>query len=99
MNLCKNCKHFDNSKLLSECVRPLGISLVTGGPKFRKILAETERGLDATGCGSSGKYFEIKELDVEEEDCEDFDATPIFGSKNHHDTNDCELYACRICNN
>ena len=60
MKLCKNCKHFNNTKLLSECVRPLGLSLVTGEPKFRKILAETERGLEIMGCGSSGKYFEIK---------------------------------------
>jgi hypothetical protein len=45
-----------------ECVRPLGISLVTGLPKFRKILAETERGLDATGCGADAKYFENKPI-------------------------------------
>jgi hypothetical protein len=38
----------------------MGISLVTGEPKFRKILAETERGLDATGCGTEAKYFEVK---------------------------------------
>ena len=60
MKLCKDCKHFDNTKLLSECKRPMGISLVTGEPKFRKILAETERGLDATGCGTEAKYFEVK---------------------------------------
>jgi hypothetical protein len=72
----------------------MGISLVTGELKFRKMAAETERNLDATGCGTNAKYFEIKELDVEEEeDCDDFD----FGRKRHHDTNDCELYACRIC--
>jgi len=100
MKLCKNCQHFDNSKLLSECVRPMGISLVTGEPKFRKMFAETERSLDATGCGAEAKYFEIKELDVEEEeDCDDFDATPIFGRKKYHDRDDCERYACRICHN
>jgi hypothetical protein len=60
MKLCKDCKHFDNSKLLVECARPMGISLVTGEPKFRKISAETERGLDATGCGTQAKYFESK---------------------------------------
>ena len=60
MKLCKNCKHFN--KLLSECVRPLGISLVTGEPKFRKTFAETERGLDATGCGIEAKYFENKPI-------------------------------------
>jgi len=60
MKLCKDCKHFDNSKLLSECNRPMGISLVTGEPKFRKILAETERWLEATGCGTEARYFESK---------------------------------------
>jgi hypothetical protein len=59
MKLCKDCKHFDNSTL---CVRPLGISLVTGEPNFRKVLAETERGLDATGCGINAKFFEIKSI-------------------------------------
>ena len=62
MKLCKDCKHFDNSKLLSECVRPMGISLVTGEPKFRKMSAETERSLDATGCGTDARYFEIKPI-------------------------------------
>ena len=60
MKLCKDCKHFDNSNLLSECKRPMGISLVTGEPKFRKIAAETERGLEATGCGADAKYFEVQ---------------------------------------
>jgi hypothetical protein len=58
MNICKNCKHFDNSKLLFECKRPLGLSLVTGEPKYRNILAEIERGLNTTGCGEVGKFFE-----------------------------------------
>lgn len=62
MKFCKDCQHFDNKNLLSECARPLGISLVTGAPKFRKVLAETERGLDATGCGAEAKYFEIKSI-------------------------------------
>ena len=62
MKLCKNCKHFDNTKLLSECARPLGLSLVTGEPKFRKLLPETERSLDATGCGTQARYFELKSL-------------------------------------
>ena len=60
MKLCKDCKHFDNSKLLVECKRPIGISLVTGEPKFRKITAEHERELDVTGCGVDAKYFESK---------------------------------------
>jgi hypothetical protein len=60
MKLCKDCKHFDNSKLLVECRRPLGISLVTGEPKYRNISAETERGLESTGCGTEARYFESK---------------------------------------
>jgi hypothetical protein len=36
----------------------MGISLVTGLPKFRKMFAETERSLEATGCGTEAKYFE-----------------------------------------
>lgn len=58
MKLCKDCKHFDNTKLGLECQRPEGLSPVTGLPKFRKILAETERSLEATGCGIDAKYFE-----------------------------------------
>ena len=60
MKLCKDCKHFDNTKLLSECKRPMGISLVTGEPKFRKTPAELERTLNTTGCGSVGKFFEVQ---------------------------------------
>jgi len=60
MKLCKNCQHFDNSKLGLECKRPMGISLVTGEPKFRKTPAELERTLDATGCGIQARYFELK---------------------------------------
>jgi hypothetical protein len=60
MKLCKNCKHFDNYNLLFECKRPMGISLVTGEPKFRKMSAEAERSFDTTGCGTQAKYFEIK---------------------------------------
>ena len=62
MKFCKDCQHFDNTKLLSECVRPLGLSPVTAEPKFRKVLAETERSLDATGCGTQARYFELKSL-------------------------------------
>jgi hypothetical protein len=38
----------------------MGVSLVTGEPKFRKMFAETERSLDATGCGTQAKYFEVQ---------------------------------------
>lgn len=60
MKLCKDCKHFNNTKLGLECNRPDGVSLVTGELKFRKISAETERGLNVTGCGTDAKYFESK---------------------------------------
>ena len=62
MKLCKNCKHFDNSKLGMECKRSMGISLVTGEPKFRKTPAELERTLEATGCGTQARYFELKTI-------------------------------------
>jgi len=58
MKLCKDCKNFNSTKL--ECQRPMGISLVTGEPKFRKMSAETERSLEATGCGTDAKFFELK---------------------------------------
>lgn len=62
MKFCKDCKHFDNTKLLQECARPLGLSLVTGEFKFRRILAELERTLETTGCGKDAKYFEPKSI-------------------------------------
>ena len=41
---------------------------------------------------------EICHIDDEGYDVEYFDTpAPIFGRKYHHDTNDCERYACRIC--
>jgi hypothetical protein len=60
MKFCKDCKHFDNYNLLFECKRPMGLSPVTGEPKFRKTPAELERTLDATGCGIQARYFELK---------------------------------------
>jgi hypothetical protein len=45
-----------------ECKRPMGLSPVTGLPKFRKTPAELERTLDATGCGIDAKYFENKPI-------------------------------------
>jgi hypothetical protein len=38
----------------------MGISLVTGEPKFRKTPAELERTLEATGCGIDAKFFEVQ---------------------------------------
>jgi hypothetical protein len=92
MKLCKNCKHFDNTKLLSECARPLGLSLVTGEPKFRKVLAEAERGLEHTGCGTQAKYFEIKDEDYDLVDPPmDLDAIKY---RKHHD---CKRSGCTVC--
>ena len=92
MKFCKDCKHFDNSKLLSDCKRPMGISLVTGEPKFRKIAAETERGLEATGCGADAKYFEVKDEDYDLVDPPtSLDA--IKYKKNH----DCVRSGCTVC--
>lgn len=56
MKLCKDCQHLKNAR----CIRPDGISLVTGEPKFISRVAESERSYDATGCGTQAKYFEIK---------------------------------------
>lgn len=60
MKICKDCKHFNNTKLGMECNRPMDLSPVTGEPKFRKTPAELERTLDATGCGIQARYFELK---------------------------------------
>ena len=92
MKLCKNCKHFNNTKLLSECMRPLGLSPVTGLPKFRKTSAETERGLEHTGCGSVGKYFEVKDEDYDLVD-PPISLDAIKYKKNH----DCVRSGCTVC--
>lgn len=92
MKLCKNCKHFNNTKLLSECVRPLGLSPVNGEPRYRKIFAETERGLEHTGCGTDAKYFEAKEEDYDLVD-PPIDLDAIKYKKNH----DCKRSGCTVC--
>ena len=91
MKLCKDCKHFDNSKLGLECKRPMGISLVTGEPKFRKMAAETERSLDATGCGTQAKYFEVKDEDYDSIDPVNLEYDKY--KKNH----DCKRSGCTVC--
>lgn len=62
IKFCKDCQHFDNQKLALECVRPMGLSFVTGEPKFRKTHAELERTLDSTGCGTTARYFTLKQI-------------------------------------
>ncbi len=91
MKLCKDCKHFDNTKLLVECKRPIGISLVTGEPKFRKITAEHERELDVTGCGIDAKYFEVKDEDYDIVDPVNLDAD------NYKKKHDCKRSGCTVC--
>jgi hypothetical protein len=91
MKLCKNCKHFDNSKLGMECKRPMGLSPVTGLPKFRKTSAETERGLEHTGCGTQAKYFEIKDEDYDLVDPIDLDYDKYRKSHN------CVRSGCTVC--
>jgi len=92
MKLCKDCKHFDNSKLGMECKRPMGISLVTGLPKFRKMSAEAERSFDATGCGTQAKYFEIKDEDY---DIVDPPVDPEYDK--YKKTHDCKRSGCTVC--
>lgn len=92
MKLCKDCQHFDNSKLGMECKRPMGLSPVTGLPKYRKISAETERTLDATGCGTQAKYFEIKDEDYDLVD-PPISLDAIKYKKNH----DCKRSGCTVC--
>jgi hypothetical protein len=92
MKLCKDCRHFNNAKLLSECVRPLGLSPVSGEPRYRKTSAETERGLEHTGCGTQAKYFEVKDEDYDLVDPPvDLDYDKY--KKNH----DCKRSGCTVC--
>lgn len=92
MKFCKDCKYFDNTKLLAECARPVGLSPVTGLLKLRKISAETERGLNATGCGVDAKYFEIKDEDYDLID-PPISLDAIKYKKNH----DCKRSGCTVC--
>jgi hypothetical protein len=69
----------------------MGISLVTGLPKFRKMSAETERGLDATGCGTQAKYFEVKDEDYDSIDPVNLEYDKY--KKNH----DCKRSGCTVC--
>jgi len=70
----------------------MGISLVTGEPKFRKMSAETERGLDATGCGTQAKYFEVKD-----EDYDLVDPPVDFYYEAYKKNHDCKRSGCTVC--
>jgi hypothetical protein len=72
----------------------MGISLVTGEPKFRKMSAETERGLESTGCGTDAKYFEPKADAQAHYDLVD----PInFGADEYKKKHSCLRSGCTIC--
>jgi hypothetical protein len=92
MKLCIDCKYFDNAKLGLECKRPLGLSPVTGLPKFRKTSAETERGLEHTGCGTGAKYFEVKD-----EDYDLVDPPVDFHYEAYKKKHDCKRSGCTVC--
>jgi hypothetical protein len=70
----------------------MGLSPVTGLPKFRKISAETERTLSATGCGAEAKHFEIKDEDYDLVD-PPVDLEYDKYKKNH----DCVRSGCTVC--
>ncbi len=46
---------------------------------------------------SKSGRVEICRIDDEGYDVEYFDMNPTPRGRNHHDRNDCERYACRIC--
>ena len=57
---CKDCQHFRPES--ARCMRQEGLSLVYGTPQFRNTPAVSERTYDTTGCGTAGKYFELKQI-------------------------------------
>lgn len=72
----------------------MGTSLVTGEPKFRKMSAETERSLEATGCGAEAKYFEPKDDAQTYYDLVD----PVnFGADEYKKKHSCLRSGCTIC--
>jgi hypothetical protein len=70
----------------------MGISLVTGEPKFREMAAEIERKLDATGCGTQAKYFEVKD-----EDYDLVDPPVDFHYEAYKKNHDCKRSGCTVC--
>jgi len=57
-----------------------------GSPMFVIAASESKSGVD-----------EICIIDDEGYDIEYFDMDPTPRGRNHHNTHDCERYACRIC--
>jgi hypothetical protein len=70
----------------------MGISLVTGLPKFRKTPAELERTLNTTGCGTDAKYFEVKD-----EDYDIVDPPVDFHYEAYKKNHDCKRSGCTVC--
>jgi len=58
IKFCKDCQHLKGA----YCTRPDDISLVTGELKYIRRAAESERSYDATGCGTTARYFTIKSI-------------------------------------
>ena len=58
IKFCKDCQHLKGE----YCTRPDGISLVTGELKYIRRIAESERSYDATGCGTTARYFTPKSI-------------------------------------
>jgi hypothetical protein len=58
IKFCKDCQHLKDG----YCNRPDGISLVTGEMKYIRRAAESERSYDATGCGTTARYFTLKQI-------------------------------------
>ena len=58
IKFCKDCQHLKGG----YCTRPDGISLVTGEVKYIRRAAESERSYDATGCGTTARYFTLKQI-------------------------------------
>jgi UDP-N-acetyl-D-mannosaminuronic acid transferase (WecB/TagA/CpsF family) len=59
IKFCKDCQHLVEN---AYCCRPDGISLVTGTVKYVRRAAESERSYDATGCGTTARYFTLKQI-------------------------------------
>jgi hypothetical protein len=58
IKFCKDCQHLKEG----YCIRPDGISLVTGLMKYIHRAAESERSYDTTGCGTTARYFTLKSI-------------------------------------
>lgn len=63
LNLCKDCRWcgaIGTNPEYAKCFRPVGINLVDGKTKTLDNFCDIERKY-GNCCGSSGRYFEMKE--------------------------------------